>query len=138
MTRTRQQGENTFHPAPAPAFPTSPAQARGTPTLQPAPNLTPVQLTCNTMDGVAATAPNPSVPGFPGIFNLLEERANTTPQLRIHRLVTLQLGERPPLVVFHKVPEIHIRVLWGAQFVTQSFAQPTLQDGKILAFVRGI
>ena len=37
-----------------------------------------------------------------------------------------------------EVPEPNIRVLWGAQFVTPSFAQPTLEDGKVLAFVRDI
>ena len=30
---------------------------------------------CKTMAGVAANAPNPSVPGFPGIFALLEDGA---------------------------------------------------------------
>ena len=35
-------------------------------------------------------------------------------------------------------PEPHIRVLWVAQFVTLSFAQPTPKDGKVLAFVRDI
>ena len=44
------------------------------------------------MSGVAATATYPSVPGFPGIFNLIEDRENTTPQLRLKRLGTLLLG----------------------------------------------
>ena len=42
------------------------------------------------------------------------------------------------LLVCLEAPEPHIRVLWGAQFVTQSFAQPTLEDGKVLAFSRDI
>ena len=37
-----------------------------------------------------------------------------------------------------KAPEPHIRVLWGAQFVTLSFAQPTSEDGKVLDFARDI
>ena len=37
-----------------------------------------------------------------------------------------------------ETPEPHIRVLWGAQCVTPSFAQPTSNDGKVLAFVRDI
>ena len=73
MTRTIQQGSNIL--------PTAPAQARGTPTFQLAPTLALVQRTCDTMAGVLATAPDPSVPGFPGIYTLLEDRANTTPRL---------------------------------------------------------
>ena len=79
------------------------------------------------MDGVAATVPNPSVPGFPVIFTLLEDRANTTPRLRLERLATLPLGDRPPLVVCLEAPDPHTRVIWGAQFVTLSSAQPTLE-----------
>ena len=37
-----------------------------------------------------------------------------------------------------KDPEPHICVFWGAQFVTPSFAQPTPEGGKILAFLRDI
>ena len=58
------------------------------------------------------------------------------PQSWMERLATLPLGDRPPLVVFLEAPEPHIRVLWGAQFVTPSFAQPTPEDGKVLAFAR--
>ena len=35
-------------------------------------------------------------------------------------------------------PEPHICLLWGAQFVTLSFAQLTPEDGKVLAFTRDI
>ena len=73
------------------------------------------------MAGVAANVPGPSIPGFPGIFSLLEEGAHPTPRSRLERLVTLPLGERPPLEVCLKAPEPHIRVLWGAQFVTPYF-----------------
>ena len=41
-------------------------------------------------------------------------------------------------MVYVEAPEPHIRVLWGAQFVTPSFAQPTPEDGKVLAFSRDI
>ena len=34
--------------------------------------------------------------------------------------------------------EPHIRVLWGAHFMTPSFTQPTLQDRKVIAFARDI
>ena len=37
-----------------------------------------------------------------------------------------------------EAPERHICVLWGAQFVTSSFAQPTPEDRNILAFARDI
>ena len=40
--------------------------------------------------------------------------------------------------MYVEAPEPHIRVLWGAQFVTSSFAQPTPEDGKVLAFSRDI
>ena len=63
------------------------------------------------MVGVAATAPDPSVSGFLGIFTLLEDGAYTTPKLRIDRLVTLPLGGRPLLMVCLKAPEPHIRAL---------------------------
>ena len=90
------------------------------------------------MAGVAANVPDPSIPGFPGIFSLLEEGAHTTPRSRLERLVTLPLGERPPLEVCLEAPESHIRVIWGAQFVTPSFAQTTPEDGKVLVFARDI
>ena len=35
-----------------------------------------------------------------------------------------------------EVPEPHIRVLWGTQFMTPSSAQPTPEDGKVLAFAK--
>ena len=90
------------------------------------------------MAGVAATAPDPSVTIFLSIFALLEDGAHTTPRSQLERLATLLLGEKPPLVVCLEAPESHIRVIWGAQFVTPSFAQPTLEGGKILAFARNI
>ena len=37
-----------------------------------------------------------------------------------------------------EAPEPHIRVIWGAQFATPSFAQPTPEDKKVLAFTRDI
>ena len=78
-TGNRHQGANTFSPAPSPAFTTAPAQVHGTPTFQLAPTLAPVQRTCNTMSGVAATATNPSVYRFLVIFTMIEDGANTTP-----------------------------------------------------------
>ena len=80
-TGTRPQQAITFPTAPSPAFPTAPAQARGTPNFQPAPTLAPVQRTYDTMAGVAARSPDLSVPGFPIIFNLLEDGVNTTPPI---------------------------------------------------------
>ena len=81
---------------------------------------------------------NPSIPVFPDIFSLLEDGANTNPQSRMERLATLPLGERLPIVVCLEAPESHIRVIWGAQFVTPSFAQPTPEIRKVLAFARDI
>ena len=94
--------------------------------------------TCEIMDGVATTAPNPSVPGFPGISALLEYRLHTTPQSQLERLATLPLGERPPLVVFLESPESHIHVLWGNQLINLYFAQQTLEDGKVISFAGDI
>ena len=51
------------------------------------------------MAGVAATSPNPSILGLPGIFTLLEAGGNTTSQARLEKIATLLLGERPSLVV---------------------------------------
>ena len=80
-TQARQAGatgtprtRETFPPASTQAIPAAPAQ-----TFQPTPVLTPVNHTCETMDGVAATAPETSVPGFLGISALLEYGAHTTP-----------------------------------------------------------
>ena len=50
----------------------------------------------------------------------------------------MPLRERPPLVVCLDTPDPHTCVLWGAQFVTPFFAQPTPKDGKVLAFARDI
>ena len=78
------------------------------------------------MEGVAATAPNPSVPGFPGIFTLLEYGANTTLKSLLESLATLLLEGSPPLMVCLEAPEPHIHVLWGDQLDIPSFAQPAL------------
>ena len=87
-TRTRIQGTPTFPPVPSqntrtPAFPPAPTQARGTPTFLLAPNLAQGTRTSETVAGVAATAPDPRIPGFPGKFSLLKAWANTTPQARL-------------------------------------------------------
>ena len=37
-----------------------------------------------------------------------------------------------------EAPEPHICLLWGAQFVTPSFSQPTPEDGKVPAFAGDI
>ena len=138
MTGNRLQQAIKSPPAPAPAFSTTLEQVRVTPNFQPTLTLTPVHRTCDNMAVVAATAPNPSVPRFPGIFTLLEDGENMTPQLRIEKIETLPLGERPPLVVCLEAPEPHIRVIWGAHFVTLSFAQFTPEDRKVLNFSRDI
>ena len=78
MTGNRLQSI-TLPPTPAPTLPTAPEQKGGTPNFQPALTLALVQRTCDTMARVSATAPDPSVPGFPVIFTLLEDGANTTP-----------------------------------------------------------
>ena len=44
----------------------------------------------------------------------------------------------PPLVVCLESLETHIHMLWGAHFVTLSFAQPTPEEKKVLAFARDI
>ena len=67
-----------------------------------------------TMSRVAVTATNPSIPGFPDIFALLEEGAHPTPRSRLEKLATLPLGDMPLLVVCLKAPEPHIYMLWGA------------------------
>ena len=138
QTGNRIQGTPTFTPAPyqtlgTPVLPPTPTQAHGTPTFLPAPTLAQVTHTSETMARVVATAPNPRIPEFPGIFTLLMAEANTTPQVGLERLTTLPLGERPPLVVCLEAPETHIRMLWGTNFVTPSFYQPTPKDGKVLA-----
>ena len=116
-----------------PNFPTAPSLQ-----LQPAPKLTLVHCSCETMVGVVATTLDPIVPGFLGIFTLLEDGAHTTPHSWLKRLATLPLGERPLLVVCLEAPEQHIRVLWGAHFVNLSFNQPTPEDRRVLAFARDI
>ena len=90
------------------------------------------------MDGVASTAPDPIIPVFLKIFTLIEDRSNTTPQARLERIAALPLGKSPPLVVCLEAPDPHICILWGTQFVTLYFSQPTPEDGKVLAFARDI
>ena len=79
-------------------------------------------------------APDPGIPGFLEMFTLLKAGSSTTPQPRLERLATLPLGERPPLVVRLEATDPHILVLWCTQFATPYFAQPTLEDRKVLAF----
>ena len=72
--RTRRQVTPTFPPVPSqtlrtPTSPPTPTQARVTPTFLIALNLAQGTLTSETMAGVEALAPNPSIPGFPGIFS---------------------------------------------------------------------
>ena len=66
----------------------------------------------DTVAEVAATATDPVLASFPDIFILLEARQNINPQAQLERIVSLPLGENPPLVVFLEYPETHIRVLW--------------------------
>ena len=41
-------------------------------------------------------------------------------------------------MVFLEAPQPHIRVIWGSQFANPSFAQPTQEEKKVLAFARDI
>ena len=52
--------------------------------------------------------------------------------------MNLPLGERPPLMMCLEYPEPHICMLWGAQFTTPSFDQPTPEGRKVLAFTKDI
>ena len=58
--------------------------------------------------------------------------------MRLERLATLPLSEKPPIVVCLEAPDTNICMLWGAQFVTLSFAQPTPEDRNVLSFARDI
>ena len=57
------------------------------------------------MAGVLATSLDLALAGFLSIFTLLEARQDTTPQIRLERIVTLLLGERPPVLVCLDYPE---------------------------------
>ena len=70
----RSQGNPTSHPAPI--------QTVSVPALPPAPTQSKVR-TSDTVAGVAATTPDLSVLGFPGVFTFLKAGAHTTPQVRI-------------------------------------------------------
>ena len=50
----------------------------------------------------------------------------------------MTLAERPLLLTCGNKPSPHIRVLWGVQYVTPSFARATPEDGKVLAFARDV
>ena len=96
LTGTPRRQEN-------PTFPPALIQTLGNPTFPP----TPIQYqvrTSDTVAGVASTASDLSIPGLPGIFILLKAGAHKTPQSRLKRLVTLPLGDRPPLVVCLEAP----------------------------------
>ena len=49
------------------------------------------------MAGVAATAPDPSIPGLPGIFTLLKARANTSSNTSARLVKSLQSWFQRPL-----------------------------------------
>ena len=40
--------------------------------------------------------------------------------------------------MYVKTPYLHIRVLWGVEYVMPSFMQPTPEDGKVLALTRDV
>ena len=70
----------------------------------------------DTLAGITATVPHPSLDCFPDISTLLEVRHGTPPpppppQSRLERLVTVPLEERPLVLVCLNTPEPHIRVL---------------------------
>ena len=46
------------------------------------------------------------------------------------------LEERPPLLACVEAPELHIRVLWGVEYVMPYLTNATPEDGKVLAFVK--
>ena len=53
-------------------------------------------------------------------------------------MMTLTLSYTPPLVIYIDTPTPHIRVIWGAHYVTPSSVLPTPEYGKVLAFARDI
>ena len=65
---------------------------------------------------------------------MLEPKTGTTPSYRIKWLSTLLLVESPYLVVCVEMPNLHIRVLWGVEYVMTSFMHPTPKDGKVPTF----
>ena len=75
---------------------------------------------------------------LPYIFTLLDSIQGYTAQAHLKRLAAFPLSEHPPLVVCIEIPAPHIRMLWVQKFVAPLFAQPTPEDGNILAFLRDI
>ena len=57
-------------------------------------------------------------------------------RLRLEIIATLPLTDQTLLLIFLEIPEPHIPVLWGVQYVTPSFSQATPEDGTVLAFSR--
>ena len=84
----------------------------------------------------AAGGEDAGLHAFPAIFTLLGDTQGTTPRSFLYRIATLPLRERPLLITCVDTPAPHIRVLWGVQYVTPSFAKSTQEDGKVLAFTR--
>ena len=78
-----------------------------------------------------------SLAAYPAIFDLQESNITTTAEM-IDILASLPQHERPALLVIVKEPTRHIRVLWGIENPSYSYANKTALDGHIVAFSRDL
>lgn len=75
----------------------------------------------------------PAMVALSDVFNVLTEKVDT-PRSRLEKVASLPLADQPHFMVYLEVPNPHIRVLCGFQFVTPSYVSATPKDGKVLAF----
>ena len=50
----------------------------------------------------------------------------------------MPLTKWPLLLMCLANPELHIKILWGAQYVNPSFMRTTPEDGNVLIFSRDV
>ena len=79
---------------------------------------------------------DPCLSIFPVLFTLIKEKQGMSLRLRLEIIATLPLTDQTLLLIFLEIPEPHIPVLWGIQYVIPSFSQATPEDGTVLAFSR--
>ena len=84
----------------------------------------------------ASRGEDPGLRAFSAPSTLIEDKKGTYPRLRLKRIATLPLSERPLLLICLDIPKTHIHLLLGAQYITPYLARGAQEDGTILDFTK--
>ena len=72
---------------------------------------------------------------YPVIFDLVKDKGNPSTALRMATLISIPLQERPDLLIIMDVPPLHLQFLWVINKLFFSYANKTVLDEHIVAFL---